>query len=71
MRQRAAIPGAHAPAGAMGRAAQDPGCAHAPIYERRGLQLLARSPNGCTEALMMAHGFGQTGARRPCAGCDA
>jgi hypothetical protein len=25
--------------------------------KRRALQLLARSPNGCTEALMMAHGF--------------
>jgi hypothetical protein len=25
--------------------------------ERRALQLLARSPNGCTEALLMAHGF--------------
>jgi hypothetical protein len=25
--------------------------------QRRGLVLLARSPNGCTEALMMAHGF--------------
>jgi hypothetical protein len=25
--------------------------------QRRALQLLARSPNGCTEALMMAHGF--------------
>jgi hypothetical protein len=24
---------------------------------RRALQLLARSPNGCTEALLMAHGF--------------
>jgi phage portal protein BeeE len=24
---------------------------------RRALQLLARSPNGCTEALMLAHGF--------------
>jgi hypothetical protein len=25
--------------------------------QRRALQVLARSPNGCTEALMMAHGF--------------
>jgi hypothetical protein len=25
--------------------------------QRRALQLLSRSPNGCTEALMMAHGF--------------
>jgi hypothetical protein len=25
--------------------------------QRRALQLLARSPNGCAEALMMAHGF--------------
>jgi hypothetical protein len=25
--------------------------------QRRALQLLARSPNGCTEALMLAHGF--------------
>jgi hypothetical protein len=25
--------------------------------ERRALKLLARSPDGCTEALMMAHGF--------------
>jgi hypothetical protein len=25
--------------------------------QHRALQLLARSPNGCTEALMMAHGF--------------
>ena len=25
--------------------------------ERRALQLLARSPNGRTEALMLAHGF--------------
>jgi hypothetical protein len=25
--------------------------------QRRALALLARSPNGCTEALMMAHGF--------------
>jgi hypothetical protein len=25
--------------------------------QRRALQLLARSPNGCTEALLMAHGF--------------
>jgi hypothetical protein len=25
--------------------------------ERRALQLLARSPNGCTEALMLAHRF--------------
>jgi hypothetical protein len=25
--------------------------------ERRALQVLARSPNGCTEALMMAYGF--------------
>jgi hypothetical protein len=25
--------------------------------QRRALHLLARSPNGCTEALMMAHGF--------------
>jgi hypothetical protein len=25
--------------------------------QRRALRLLARSPNGCTEALMMAHGF--------------
>jgi hypothetical protein len=25
--------------------------------QRRALQLLARSPNGCTEALIMAHGF--------------
>jgi hypothetical protein len=25
--------------------------------KRRALQLLARSPNGCTEALMMAYGF--------------
>jgi hypothetical protein len=25
--------------------------------QRRALLLLARSPNGCTEALMMAHGF--------------
>jgi phage portal protein BeeE len=24
---------------------------------RRALQLLTRSPNGCTEALMLAHGF--------------
>jgi hypothetical protein len=24
---------------------------------RRALQLLARSPNGCTKALMLAHGF--------------
>jgi hypothetical protein len=24
---------------------------------RRALQLMARSPNGCTEALMMAYGF--------------
>jgi hypothetical protein len=28
--------------------------------QRRALQLLARSPNGCTEALMMAHGFDGT-----------
>jgi hypothetical protein len=26
-------------------------------HQRRALQLLARSPNGCTEALMLAHGF--------------
>jgi hypothetical protein len=25
--------------------------------QRRGLQLMARTPNGCTEALMMAYGF--------------
>jgi hypothetical protein len=25
--------------------------------QRRALQLLARSPDGCTEALMMAYGF--------------
>jgi hypothetical protein len=25
--------------------------------KRRALQLLARSPSGCTEALMMAYGF--------------
>jgi hypothetical protein len=25
--------------------------------QRRALRLLARSPNGCTEALMMAYGF--------------
>jgi hypothetical protein len=25
--------------------------------QRRALQLLARSPTGCTEALMLAHGF--------------
>jgi hypothetical protein len=25
--------------------------------ELRALLLLARSPNGCTEALLMAHGF--------------
>jgi hypothetical protein len=25
--------------------------------QRRALQLLARSPDGCTEAPMMAHGF--------------
>jgi hypothetical protein len=25
--------------------------------QRRALQLLARSPNGCTEALILAHGF--------------
>jgi hypothetical protein len=25
--------------------------------QRRALRLLAGSPNGCTEALMMAHGF--------------
>jgi hypothetical protein len=25
--------------------------------QRRALQLLARSPNGCTEALLLAHGF--------------
>jgi hypothetical protein len=25
--------------------------------QRRALLLLARSPSGCTEALMMAHGF--------------
>jgi hypothetical protein len=25
--------------------------------QRRALQLLARSPNGCTEAIMLAHGF--------------
>jgi hypothetical protein len=25
--------------------------------QRRALQLLARSPDGCTEALMLAHGF--------------
>jgi hypothetical protein len=25
--------------------------------QRRALQLLARSPSGCTEALLMAHGF--------------
>jgi hypothetical protein len=25
--------------------------------QRRALRLLARSPNGCTEALLMAHGF--------------
>jgi hypothetical protein len=25
--------------------------------QRRALQLVARSPNGCTEALMLAHGF--------------
>jgi hypothetical protein len=25
--------------------------------QRRALRLLARSPNGCTEALMLAHGF--------------
>jgi hypothetical protein len=25
--------------------------------QHRALQLLARSPNGCTEALMLAHGF--------------
>jgi hypothetical protein len=24
---------------------------------RRALRLLARSPNGCTEAMMLAHGF--------------
>jgi hypothetical protein len=24
---------------------------------RRALRLLARSPNGCTEAIMLAHGF--------------
>jgi hypothetical protein len=26
-------------------------------HQRRALQLLARNPNGCTEALMLAHGF--------------
>jgi hypothetical protein len=26
--------------------------------ERRPLRLLARSPDGCTEAMLMAHGFG-------------
>jgi hypothetical protein len=25
--------------------------------QRRALQLLAGSPNGCTEAILMAHGF--------------
>jgi hypothetical protein len=25
--------------------------------QRRALQLLARSPDGCTEAIMLAHGF--------------
>jgi hypothetical protein len=25
--------------------------------QRRALKLLASSPNGCTEALMLAHGF--------------
>jgi hypothetical protein len=25
--------------------------------QRRALRLLARSPNGCTEAIMLAHGF--------------
>jgi hypothetical protein len=25
--------------------------------QRRALQLLARSPNGCTEAILLAHGF--------------
>jgi hypothetical protein len=25
--------------------------------QRRALQVLARSPNGCTKALMLAHGF--------------
>jgi hypothetical protein len=25
--------------------------------QRRALQLLARSPNGCTEAILMAHGL--------------
>jgi hypothetical protein len=25
--------------------------------QRRALELLGRSPNGCTEALMLAHGF--------------
>jgi hypothetical protein len=28
-----------------------------PDEQRRALELLARSPNGCTEALMLAHGF--------------
>jgi hypothetical protein len=30
---------------------------HLSDEQPRALQLLARSPNGCTEALMMAHGF--------------
>ena len=25
--------------------------------QRRALRILARSPNGCTEAIMLAHGF--------------
>jgi hypothetical protein len=25
--------------------------------QRRALRLLARSPNGCTEAILLAHGF--------------
>jgi hypothetical protein len=25
--------------------------------QKRALRILARSPNGCTEALMLAHGF--------------
>jgi hypothetical protein len=28
---------------------------------RRALQLLVRSPTGCTEALMLAHGFSAAG----------
>jgi hypothetical protein len=37
---------------------------HLGAEERRALQLLARSPFGTTEAIMLAHGF----KRRPLAG---